>query len=87
MAVLSEKTWERHANPWSGFTRIISFPLLYLPLWYLSDFIANPMKYWYVLFVGILVIIWYAINPRLFQKPKDAHHYLTRGVLGEKIWT
>ena len=87
MAVLSEKTWERHANPWSGFTRIISFPLLYLPLWYLSDFIANPMKYWYVLFVGILVILWYTINPRTFQKPKDAHHYLTRGVLGEKIWT
>ena len=87
MTVLSEKTWQRHANPWSGFTRIISFPLLYIPIWFLSDFFTNPLKYWYVVFVGILVIIWYTLNPKLFHTPKDFHHYLSRGVLGEKIWT
>jgi len=87
MAVMKQKTWERHANPLSGFTRIISYPLVFLPLWFLSDFLADPYPYWYVAVGGIIVIVWFAINPRLFKKPKDYSHYLSRGVLGEKLWT
>lgn len=87
MAVMKEKTWEQHANPISGFTRIISYPLVFLPIWFLSDFISNPYKYWYIAAIGLIAILWFTVNPRLFKKPKTFDHYLSRGVLGEKIWT
>lgn len=87
MEVMKKNTWVKHSNPISGFTRIISYPLVFLPIWFLSDFIGDPYKYWYIPAFGIIVIIWFAINPRLFKKPKKFDHYLSRGVLGEKIWT
>ena len=87
MAVMKEKTWERHANPISGFTRIITYPFVYIPLWFLAEFLEDPLTHWYVAVLGILVIIWFAVNPRLFKKPANFHHYMSRGVLGEKLWT
>ena len=33
MAVLSDETWRRHANPWSVWTRYAAFPLLVVAVW------------------------------------------------------
>ena len=87
MAVMKDKTWERHANPLSVFTRIISYPLVFIPLWFISDFINDPYSNWNIGVIGIIVIIWFTINPRIFKKPKNFDSYLSRGVLGEKLWT
>ena len=87
MAIMSHKTWERHANPWSGFTRIITYPLVFLPIWYFQEFLENPANNWYTVLGIILVGSWCWLNPRIFPKPKDFDHLMSKGVLGEKFWT
>ena len=61
MAIMAEKTWEKHANPWSGWTRMITYPLLYLPFWFLSDFIDNPSVNWFMPIGLLIVIIWFIV--------------------------
>jgi len=75
MPVLSEKTWERHSNPWSGWTRVLSLPLIFVPIWYHN------------LYGLIAVIIWFAINPFIFPKPKSTDNWMSKSIFGEKLWT
>ncbi len=75
MAILSEKTWKKHANPLSAWSRAISFVLLPIIIWYHS---------WYLL---IAYIIWLIINPRLFPPPKNLNDWISRAVIGEQIYT
>jgi hypothetical protein len=72
---LIEKAWRRHSSPWSVWTRILSYPLVYVPVWNRS---------WKQ---GAAVAAWFAINPVLFPKPEDDSSWATRGVLGEGLWT
>jgi hypothetical protein len=75
MAIMKERTWERHSNPWSVWTRVLTNPLVYVPVWNRSWRQAIPVGAWFLL------------NPRLFPPPKDASSWATRSVLGEQIWT
>ena len=75
MAILSEKTWKRHSNPLSEWSRILAYPLVYLPFGYRS---------WKQ---GAAVAAWFAVNPMLFPEPKSDESWATRGVLGEELWT
>jgi hypothetical protein len=75
MAVMSERTWSRHSNPWSGWTRAATFPFLFVPPWTRRWWLIAPLAGW----------LW--LNPRLFEPPSDDHAWMTRGVLGEKLWT
>ena len=74
MAILG-KYWERHANPWSGATRIATYPFLLLSIWYHN---------WYAV---AAVIAWVIINPLVFPKPRKFDSWLSKGVMGEKRWT
>jgi hypothetical protein len=74
MKILSERVWRRHSNPWSVWTRILSYPLVYLPFWNRS---------WKQ---GVVVAAWLAANPVIFPEPEDDSSWVTRGVLGEKLW-
>lgn len=84
---MSEKTWERHANPWSGLTRLITYPLVFIPVWYFQEFFKDPVHNWYPILGIILVAFWFWLNPRIFPKPKNFNHWMSKGVLGEKLWT
>ncbi len=75
MAILKEKNWERHSNPWSGYTRMAILPFLFLSIW-VHNWIA----------LG-LVIVWTIVNPFIFPKPKNTDNWMSKGVLGEKLWT
>jgi hypothetical protein len=72
--ILSERVWRRHSSPWSVWTRILTYPLVYLPLWNRS---------WKQ---GVVVTAWFAANPVIFPEPEDDSSWATRGVLGEKLW-
>ena len=72
MAILSEQTWERHANPWSGWTRVLSMPALAIGLYLHNVWILGA------------TIIWLIINPMLFPKPKSVDSWMSKGVLGEQ---
>lgn len=74
MAILSDTIWERHANQWSGWTRVLSMPALAVGL-YLHD-----------LWILGAVFIWLIINPMLFPKPKSVDNWMSKGVLGEKLY-
>jgi hypothetical protein len=74
-APLLQRFWKRHSNPWSVWTRILSYPLVYVPLWNRS---------WKQ---GAAVAAWLALNPVLFPEPESDESWATRGVLGEELWT
>ena len=75
MAIMKDKTWERHSNPWSVWTRVLTYPLVYLPVWNRSWLQA------------VSVGAWFLVNPRLFPPPVDGSSWATRSVLGEQLWT
>ena len=75
MAIMKERTWERHSNPWSVWTRVLTYPLAYLPVWNRSWLQA------------VSVGAWFFVNPRLFPPPEDDSSWATRSVLGEQLWT
>jgi hypothetical protein len=77
---MNDVAWERHANPWSGWTRVATMPLLTLAIW------SRVWIGWWSLVPISLVIVWTWINPRLFPPPASLDHWMSRGVLGERIW-
>lgn len=77
---MSEQDWQRHTNPWSGWSRLITLPLLAFSIW--SRVWIGP---WFYLLL-LLSLLWIWINPRLFKIPKNTENWMSKGVLGEKIW-
>lgn len=73
--MFSERFWAKHSHPLSGWSRFATYPFVFLPFWYHS---------WILFF---LVVIWLAVNPILFPEPKSLNNWISKGVLGEKIWT
>lgn len=78
---LDDEGWTRHANPWSGWTRFATtLPLLIAALWsrvWLGWWAAAP--------VG-LALVWIWVNPRVFPPPATTRGWMSRGVLGERVW-
>ncbi len=72
---MSDETWARHSNPLSGWTRVATYPLLYVPIW---------LHNWYLL---VILAAWFSVNSREFPKPKRNDNWMSKGVLGEKLWT
>lgn len=74
LSKLTDAMWRKHANPWSGWTRLFSVPLAYIPLWNHS---------W---LQGLLVVAWFVLNPFLFPEPKDKEKWTTRAIQNERTW-
>jgi hypothetical protein len=77
---MDDATWARHANPWSGWTRLTALPLLALAGWSRA-WIGG----WWLLALAA-ALAWTWLNPRLFPPPARMDAWMTRGVLGERIW-
>jgi hypothetical protein len=78
---LEGEAWLRHANPWSVYTRIPIPPVLALAVWS-RDWIG----WWSLVPIGA-VLVWTAINPRVFPPPRSLDHWASKAVLGETVWT
>lgn len=76
---MSDEVWERHANPWSVWTRYSGLPLLIMAIW------SRVWLDWWSLLPIFLVIAWIWINPRLFNKPQSTDNWASQAVLGERI--
>lgn len=70
----------RHANPWSGRTRLPALSMLTLAGW--SRQWIGP---WSLLAVAA-VIAWIWVNPRVFPPPARQDACITRSVLSERPW-
>lgn len=77
---MTDKTWERHANPLSVWSRYLTLPLIVAIVW---------SRYWigyWCLLPLILTLIWLWINPRFFPKPITTKNWASKAVLGERVW-
>ncbi|MFW2543596.1 DUF6653 family protein [Primorskyibacter sp. 2E107] len=77
---MSDATWQRHTNPWSGWSRLSILPLLALAAW------SRIWLGWYALVPLTLVLLWTWLNPRLFAMPQNTDNWMSQGVLGERTW-
>ncbi len=77
---MDDKTWRRHANPWSVFTRTSALPLIVLAVWS-----RVWLGWWSIPFIA-LSILWTWLNPRIFRQPKTTNHWASKGVFGERVW-
>ncbi len=77
---LTGDAWQRHANPWSVYTRIPIPPLLAAAIW------TRSRLGWRSLVPVGLVCAWTAVNPRAFPPPDSLDHWASRSVLGETYW-
>ncbi|MFB6152098.1 MAG: DUF6653 family protein [Haloarculaceae archaeon] len=71
---LAQFLWERHANPWSGWTRVFAFPVLVYAVY------ARRRR----LFVAAAVAI--AVNPVVLPQPDDAKAWTSDVVQAERHW-
>lgn len=71
---MPDRAWRRHANPYSGATRMLAGALM---LW------ALYRHAWRTL---VAVIAFLALNPVLFPEPERTDDWLSEGVLGERAW-
>jgi hypothetical protein len=77
---MNEQTWERHASPWSVWTRAASLPLLLAAIWshaWIGIWALAPL---------LLVVLWLWLNPRLFPAPARKDSWSARATFGERVW-
>ncbi|MEL7349348.1 MAG: DUF6653 family protein [Pseudomonadota bacterium] len=77
---MDEATWARHANPWSAWTRLPILPAIVVVL-LLRDTLG--VATWVLL---MLPIIWVWLNPRAFPPPATLDAWVSRAVMGDKLW-
>lgn len=77
---MDERTWARHANPWSVWTRYTALPLLVLAVW------SRAWLGWWAVLPVVLTVLWTWLNPRLFPVPASTDNWASRAVLGERVW-
>ena len=81
LMTMDDAAWRRHANPWSGYTRMITaLPLLVLAIW------SRVWLGWGALALVALALLWIWANPRVFSEPAEFKGWMTQGVLGERIF-
>jgi hypothetical protein len=78
---LTDEGWQRHANPWSVYTRIPIPALLALAIWS-RKWIGRRS-----LLPIVAVCVWTAVNPRAFPPPRSVDRWASQAVLGERLWT
>lgn len=80
MMGMDDVAWERHTNPWSGWSRVSILPLFALAVW------SRVWLGWWAVLPIAGVLLWTWLNPRLFKPPASTDNWMSQGVLGEKIW-
>lgn len=76
----TDATWQRHANPWSVWTRFSVLPLIVLAIW------SRVWLGWWALPVIALTCGWAWWNPRAFDPPRQMTGWPSHGVLGEYVF-
>jgi len=77
---MDDATWLRHANPWSGILRNTALPLLIIAFW------SRLWLGWWAVIPVAVAILWAWFNPRIFPAPQSLDHWMSKVVLGERVW-
>lgn len=77
---MDDAVWLRHANPWSGWSRMTVLPLFALAVW------SRVWLGWLAVIPVAAVVFWAWWNPRAFPPPARFDHWMSKGVLGERVY-
>ena len=77
---MDEAGWRRHATPLSGWTRFAILPAFAAAVW------SRVWIGWGALVPVAALVLWTFANPRAFPPPADYGAWMSRGVLGERLW-
>ena len=77
---MNEAVWQRHLNPYTGWARVTALPLVALAVW------SRAWLQWYCLIPIALVMAWVWLAARFFAPPDSTDNWMSRGVLGERLW-
>ncbi|MGX9788482.1 DUF6653 family protein [Mycobacterium sp. MMS18-G62] len=77
---MSDEAWQRHANPWSVWTRFAAIPLAIVAIW------SRVWLGWWCLLPTAAVIVWLWLNPHVFAPVKTPTSWAAKGIYGEKLW-
>ncbi|WP_421952492.1 DUF6653 family protein [Pelagibacterium sp.] len=77
---MSDDSWERHANPWSVWTRLMSVPAFALAVW------SREWVGWWSLIPIAMVVGFLFLNTRIFSPATDIGRWETRAIMGERLW-
>ncbi|MFG1708517.1 DUF6653 family protein [Nonomuraea sp. M3C6] len=77
---MSDEAWQRHANPWSVWTRFAAIPLMIAAIW------SREWLGWWALVPVALVVVWLVLNPHVFPAVEQPGSWTARGIYGEKLW-
>ena len=81
LMTMNDQTWQRHASPWSVWTRIFTVaPLISLVVW------SRVWLGWYSLMAIGLVLFWTWYNPRAFPAPSSTNNWAAKATFGERIF-
>lgn len=69
------RMFQRHAHPFSAWSRLLSTPLLLVPLWTRRWWLYGPIG------------AWLAVNPVITPPIHDTSSFATRAILGEESWS
>jgi hypothetical protein len=69
------RLFRRHAHPFSAWSRLLTTPLLLVPLW--------TQRWWTYVPIGT----WFAVNPVMTPPAHDTSSLATRAILGEESWS
>ena len=69
------RMFKRHAHPFSAWSRLLSTPLLLVPLW--------TRRWWLYVPIGA----WFAVNPVMTPPARDMSSFATQAMLGEESWS
>jgi hypothetical protein len=77
---MNDAVWQRHANPVSGWSRVPVLPILALGIW------SRVWLGWWALLSIVAILVWIWLNPRIFPVPNSTDNWMSKGVLGERVW-
>jgi hypothetical protein len=72
--------WQRHANPWSVWTRFAAIPAFMLAVW------SRVWLGWWSLIPIGGVVIWLYVNVLVFPPITTPRSWASKGIYGEKLW-
>ena len=71
---LLREVFKHHSNPWSAWTRLLSVPLVFVPIWTAQ------------LREGAIVVVWLIVNPIMFREPRNDKRGQRRRCSEKEMW-
>lgn len=78
--LMDDETWQKHANPWSVYSRFTALPIVSLAFW------SREWLDTYSMIFIALSFLWIWVNPRLFGAPNKTNNWASMGTFGERIY-